>query len=166
MVSVHRMQRILLRVIPDGRAGRVNVLLPKFPKCSLRKVFSSLNTFIQYKKKKKSHRHCLLHPNPSVFLPTRFPEASQCLLNLGTLFNKCPDCSPYSIVLRDSSRPGLPLCFRYSIKGISTGLGANIIPRGTFPGPHTTCLEHLPRFPDGKPSPHLLITFHAIYHNS
>lgn len=137
------------------------MLPPKFPKCSLRKVFSSLNTFIQYEKKKMPPSRSP-PPQPLAFLPPPVSQKRQCPLNLETLFNKCPDCSPCSTV----SRPGLPLCFRYSIKGIITGLGANIIPRGAFPRPHTTCLEHLPGFPDGKPSPHLLITFHTIYHNS
>lgn len=140
-----------------------------FPSVLSRKFFQVLTLSYSMKKKKEKKIPPSLSPPPqplSVFVTTCFLEASSCLLNLGTLFNKCPDCSPYSIVLRDSSRLGLPLCFRYSIKGIIIGLGANVTPRGTFPQPRTTCLEYLPRFPDGKPSPYLLITFYSIYHIS
>ena len=140
--------------IPNGRAGWR-------PFCPVSQVFSrdsfffffffksrrSHSIYIHIKKKKS---HCFFSPCFCCHLfPRSLDTASKFRNNLLPSVQTVAD-----IVLRDSPRPGLPLCFKSPLNGIHAGLGADTTPRGLSPSLATPCPEHLPGFPDWMPSLH------------
>lgn len=143
-----------MSVIPNGRARWMS-FHPCFPSVLSGKLFKILRFSHSIKK-----NPTITGPPPH-FCHHLFPRSFNIFLKFRN--NLLPSVQTVAhMVLRDSRRPGLPLCFKYSINGIIIGLCANMTPQWTFPQPHTSCLEHLSRFPDRMPSPHLSTTFIAF----